>query len=872
MPKSYLADEPACQRAERNFFDPYLQVVSRLRALDSMGHVTDKPNDVRMPKSYLADEPACQRAERNFFDPYLQVVSRLRALDSMGHVTDKVELIVLGGTWSDYSEEYLQVVSRLRALDSMGHVTDKVELIVLGGTWSDYSEEYQIWFISELFRALNDAGSACDGVVAMPQGTGSSLDAAARGLFPLASAHQIWFISELFRALNDAGSACDGVVAMPQGTGSSLDAAARGLFPLASAHDGGLVSDTRSDPSAEGARAEAGRADVIDADRPACEDDPLARERRYRACGISCSREELEARTGCLQAGVNEGVLTYNQAISDFYKPLARERRYRACGISCSREELEARTGCLQAGVNEGVLTYNQAISDFYKGEAWRDASSFQRATLDDLDVQHRANEGAAHRVVGLVIETRPDLITSESLTLMRRLGCTKVQMGVQSLDERVLAANRRNVSVDQISRAFSLLRLFSLTLMRRLGCTKVQMGVQSLDERVLAANRRNVSVDQISRAFSLLRLFGFKIHIHFMVNLLGATPEGDKRDYARLVSDPAFLPDEVKLYPCCLVESAHLKDRFEDGSWRPYAEDVLVDVLEADTLATPPYARISRMIRDISSGDIVKDRFEDGSWRPYAEDVLVDVLEADTLATPPYARISRMIRDISSGDIVAGNKKTNLRQMVEGSLERKGAPVREIRHREIAGTEVALDELSLDCVTYETAVGEERFLQWVTPAGSIAGFLRLSLPHAESLEEGVPVRAGEAMIREVHVYGKVFLQWVTPAGSIAGFLRLSLPHAESLEEGVPVRAGEAMIREVHVYGKVARLHEAGEGAQHAGLGKRLVEEACAQARGAGYSAINVISSVGTRIYYRGLGFDDNGLYQRKSLAYNTDA
>ena len=80
------------------------------------------------------------------------------------------------------------------------------------------------------------------------------------------------------------------------------------------------------------------------------------------------------------------------------------------------------------------------------------------------------------------------------------------------------------------------------------------------------------------------------------------------------------------------------------------------------------------------------------------------------------------------------------------------------------------------------------------------------------------------------------------------------------------------MIREVHVYGKVARLHEAGEGAQHAGLGKRLVEEACAQAREAGYSAINVISSVGTRIYYRGLGFDDNGLYQRKSLAYNTDA
>ena len=80
------------------------------------------PNDLRMPKSYLSDEPACQRAERNYFDPYLQVTSRLRALNQMGHVTDKIELIVLGGTWSDYPRAY------------------------------------QIWFITELFRALNDAG------------------------------------------------------------------------------------------------------------------------------------------------------------------------------------------------------------------------------------------------------------------------------------------------------------------------------------------------------------------------------------------------------------------------------------------------------------------------------------------------------------------------------------------------------------------------------------------------------------------------------------------------------------------------------------------------------------------------------------------
>ena len=75
------------------------------------------PNDLRMPKSYLHAEPACARAEQNCFDPYLQVSARLTALSQMGHATDKIELIVLGGTWSDYPQGY------------------------------------QTWFMSELFRS-----------------------------------------------------------------------------------------------------------------------------------------------------------------------------------------------------------------------------------------------------------------------------------------------------------------------------------------------------------------------------------------------------------------------------------------------------------------------------------------------------------------------------------------------------------------------------------------------------------------------------------------------------------------------------------------------------------------------------------------------
>lgn len=547
------------------------------------------PSDVRMPKSYLADEPACARAEQACFDPYLQVSARLTALSQMGHATDKIELIVLGGTWSDYPAEY------------------------------------QIWFMRELFRALNDDATV-----------GQSGSSACVG-----------FSDESGAAFAPSGSS-----ASP----ASFGRAAASVSPSASA------APASFDPGAAPA--------------------PL---------GPAAAPAPLD--------------------------PIATE--------------------AVQREVTDGHLSYNQAIAQLYgTSTAWQEAARVQCATMDELEREQRRNETARHRVVGLVIETRPDAITPEALVSIRRMGATKIQMGVQSVDQRVLDANVRGIRVAQIE-----------------------------------------------RAFSLLRLFGFKIHAHFMVNLLGSTPEADRLDYQRFVADLAFQPDEVKLYPCALIESSRLRGRYEAGEWRPYTEDELVSVL-------------------------------------------VD----DVLATPAYCRVSRMIRDFSSGDIMAGNKKPNLRQMVESRLhvrcEQTGERVQEIRFREIATSEVDVRALRLEVVPYETPATSERFLQWVTPEGRIAGFLRLSLPKAAAVE---------ALANELRMAG------CEP----------------------PVQPGEAMIREVHVYGMAARVGEEGGAAQHHGLGRKLVERACELAREAGYERINVISAVGTREYYRHLGFYDHGLYQQ---------
>jgi len=120
------------------------------------------------------------------------------------------------------------------------------------------------------------------------------------------------------------------------------------------------------------------------------------------------------------------------------------------------------------------------------------------------------------------------------------------------------------------------------------------------------------------------------------------------------------------------------------------------------------------------------------------------------------------------------------------------------------------------------------------------------------------------AFTYDASVAEEVFLEALTPEGRLVGFLRLSLPR---LPGGIPEIAASALIREVHVYGSLVGLGESRAGAaQHQGLGQRLVAAAVERARRAGFADLAVISAVGTRGYYRSLGFFDGELYQHRRL------
>lgn len=276
------------------------------------------------------------------------------------------------------------------------------------------------------------------------------------------------------------------------------------------------------------------------------------------------------------------------------------------------------------------------------------------------LEAVQARNVTAASRNVGLVVETRPDLISVDGLLHMRRLGVTKIQIGVQSMDDHILELNQRGHTVE---------------------------------ETIQAAR--------------LMRAAGFKIVAHWMPNLLGATLESDKADYARLWEVGSIQPDELKIYPCQLLESAQLYNYWQQGEYQPYTEQELLTLLAA--------------------------------IKP---------------STPRYCRINRVVRDIPSTNVVDGSRNTSLRQDVALEMKRQGKSCTCIRCRELKGTRLDESRLTLNDLGYQAAGAYEHFLSFDTAEDRLAGFLRLSLPEGNS-NFITPELEGAGIIREVHVFGQ---------------------------------------------------------------------------------------------------------------------
>jgi histone acetyltransferase (RNA polymerase elongator complex component) len=302
------------------------------------------------------------------------------------------------------------------------------------------------------------------------------------------------------------------------------------------------------------------------------------------------------------------------------------------------------------------------------------------------LDEEKYQNRTAQCKVIGLTLETRPDTITASELVNLRMYGCTRVQLGIQHIDDDVL---------DGI--------------------------------------KRRCSTQTMISAVKLLKDSGFKVDGHFMPNLPFTTIEKDRdmllnkllgtqfpiphrrHDYNGvslwekwLVKFPEFQIDQWKVYPCEVVPWTDIETWYRNGSYKPYEECLLVDLL----------------------------------------------LEMKAIMFP-WIRLNRIVRDIPTDYIIASSDKPNLRQELSMILQKEGKRCNCIRCREIK-----LDEWdgSYDLIVreYDASQGKEMFISAESKdQKKLYGFLRLRFPQCQ-YNSTFPELDGCSLIRELHVYGQL--------------------------------------------------------------------------------------------------------------------
>jgi ELP3 family radical SAM enzyme/protein acetyltransferase len=387
---------------------------------------------------------------------------------------------------------------------------------------------------------------------------------------------------------------------------------------------------------------------------------------------------------------------------------------------------------------------YDHSVADDFIRDLYYAANTYfedntnprPRGTIEE---EQAINVTAKAHVVGLGIETRPDEIKESEVIRFRRYGVTRVEIGVQHTDDNLL----RKVN-------------------------------------------RGHGVRQSKNAIKLLKDYGFKVEIHIMADLPGATPEGDMKCYEEVLQGKDLIPDYMKDYPCLDVDFTKVKEWKAAGTWKPYAE------------ATPDAADLKRVL-------------------VYRQSI-----------TPPWVRVNRIQRDFKEAKngalgYTSESIKTNLSQIVHDEAEKQGIYCQCIRCCEVSNEKYNKDDIQYIIRPF-TASGQQEF------------YISAEIP-----------RPNRPML--------------------IGFIRLRLSSA--LEQSIiPELQGKtAMIRELHVYGRVKQVGlKDSSGAQHFGVGKHLLTIAENISSRHGYEQMAIISGIGVRDYYRKRGYELRGSYMMKRL------
>lgn len=341
-----------------------------------------------------------------------------------------------------------------------------------------------------------------------------------------------------------------------------------------------------------------------------------------------------------------------------------------------------------------------------------------------------------------------------------------------------------------------------SLKHLRYLGCTHIQIGVQHLDNSVLKKINRQAYYKDIVRAIKSLKDCGFKIDIHIMPMLPGSSYEMDVQMFDEFLG---------------VREIQHFEDKFV---YQLENEEIQADEWKIYPCQTVPWT-------------VIQKWYLEGKYEPYSDDLLKQLIVNVHSKMFPWIRLNRVIRDIPVEYVIGGTKCTNLRQVVDTELIKEEIACMDIRSREVKGKGFDKTQIVLVERMYGSSGGTEIFLSFESPDYKI-------------------------------LYGLLRLRLTDSAGKIG----------ESIV--FPELQGAALIRQVHVYGKLVKTSgNSGSGSasgndetQHNGLGSQLIQRAIEIAKVNHNASIAVIASVGTRNYYKKFGFQMKGIGQYMILNF----
>ena len=303
----------------------------------------------------------------------------------------------------------------------------------------------------------------------------------------------------------------------------------------------------------------------------------------------------------------------------------------------------------------------------------------------------------------------------------------------------------------------------------RRYNCTRIQLGVQHTNNNVLKKINRGHTIECAYEAIKLLKNNCFKVDIHIMPNLPGSSYDIDKKMLEEILYDQRIQVDQYKIYPTAIVPYTKIKKWFDEGTYVPYDDLLLYELIK----------------------DFKKN-------------------------VQKYKRLNRIIRDIPGHYIEGGYSKkfVNMRQLLQDDMKLNKWDCKCIRCREIKGNKVIIDNIKINIEKYTASDSDEYHISFDTDCEKnyLIGFLRLRLNKEEN-KNLLDCIKGSALIRELHVYSNL--------NSVGNNIEGSMQH-KGFGKKLIAKAEEIAIE--NGYTKVAIISGTGVREYYKKLGYNLID------------------------------------------------